>query len=746
MHIRCPPESYDVNIEPAKDDVLFSEPSKVMALAEKLFREYYGEPATGAPTRSRSSANRQTTTAPVDNFDLMLARKTLVTAETSTDPMQLPVELSGRTGITNAEPLKNLLDSGDPPALNSKHPSLYQSDKSPHRPTHVERRTSVERSETHFNMYGIDDEDFLAIGSPQATQHPLSQDVEDNEVRNAHVTNPWSLAKLNAPARQSVGESSLQADPGWTIQLMTPDRVENDPSRQRPACPQHLIHPQSSLPSPITSSPTPAAYQNPGPPLRRRAYDEHQDQDHDAIESTQNLVIEASDSSHANTLDMWVQPRRPTVHLPSSKRASISDAGDSRLGAVGRLGFEQPETSLDDSFSTQLTEPGDSLIEPFMASNHVSKPFRSPFKGRSVPSSQLTANIASLDSACTGALPAPTSPKVRVPLPDGPPSSQRRLLATNSDNGSTSMPLPPSQSQPLFKMSKLPNIELAEILEFELRKKEAVLHQRRSQSKLSLSELNPMKLARTQRISNDSSSVQVVASQMLRDLPSIDLGKGQSNPARGSEQRFAKSSNGEAGSVIHRNSPHQNRYLAAKERLDHPHPESDHAHHAGHSKPGKWNAGDLLDEAEVRLSEDDPRAYLVRSSGSGKKMNSLTGLTKTDLKIRRTKTARLPLEAIPGNSANQGLKAKTPHPFPGTLALAIMSRRQGRYDEYVRSGENGFVRWSANSRDVTAWETTLKELISEGYRARLVEGEIVAPEVTIMLTTAIKTHSDTYGP
>lgn len=42
LRIKCPPESYDVNIEPAKDQVLFFHPSHLLSLAETLFQNVYG--------------------------------------------------------------------------------------------------------------------------------------------------------------------------------------------------------------------------------------------------------------------------------------------------------------------------------------------------------------------------------------------------------------------------------------------------------------------------------------------------------------------------------------------------------------------------------------------------------------------------------------------------------------------------------------------------------------------------------
>jgi hypothetical protein len=43
MQIRCPPESYDVNVEPAKDEVLFFRPDLLMSLVESLFQKAYGD-------------------------------------------------------------------------------------------------------------------------------------------------------------------------------------------------------------------------------------------------------------------------------------------------------------------------------------------------------------------------------------------------------------------------------------------------------------------------------------------------------------------------------------------------------------------------------------------------------------------------------------------------------------------------------------------------------------------------------
>ncbi|KIX01630.1 uncharacterized protein Z518_09356 [Rhinocladiella mackenziei CBS 650.93] len=43
MQIQCPPQSYDINVEPAKDEALFFRPHVLLSLVENLFRRAYGD-------------------------------------------------------------------------------------------------------------------------------------------------------------------------------------------------------------------------------------------------------------------------------------------------------------------------------------------------------------------------------------------------------------------------------------------------------------------------------------------------------------------------------------------------------------------------------------------------------------------------------------------------------------------------------------------------------------------------------
>ncbi|PYH41249.1 putative DNA mismatch repair protein [Aspergillus saccharolyticus JOP 1030-1] len=73
LHIRCYDATYDVNIEPAKDDVLLEDPQTLLSLIEDMFRSVYG-----AQPDTKESPGLWKGKAPVkesNGFDLLLARK-----------------------------------------------------------------------------------------------------------------------------------------------------------------------------------------------------------------------------------------------------------------------------------------------------------------------------------------------------------------------------------------------------------------------------------------------------------------------------------------------------------------------------------------------------------------------------------------------------------------------------------------------------------------------------------------------
>ncbi|KAJ5591944.1 uncharacterized protein N7459_002313 [Penicillium hispanicum] len=76
LHLNCPPGSYDVNIEPGKDDVLFEDRETVMALIDGLFCDHYG-PLPNSQQRStvKTRTTASNSTQRDGSFELLMARK-----------------------------------------------------------------------------------------------------------------------------------------------------------------------------------------------------------------------------------------------------------------------------------------------------------------------------------------------------------------------------------------------------------------------------------------------------------------------------------------------------------------------------------------------------------------------------------------------------------------------------------------------------------------------------------------------
>ncbi|GIJ90616.1 hypothetical protein Asppvi_009577 [Aspergillus pseudoviridinutans] len=147
LQIRCPEACYDVNVEPAKDDVLFENQQDVLSLAEDLFKDVYGETPDGTETRKSSSKGKERMTNN-DAFDLLLARKD--TSECSVEPVK---------------------EGNEPPSFVTAS-SLFHTRSSPKNGRHEQR--------------------LFADGSPGASGHTRTRDLEG--------LNPWSVTRLYAPS------------------------------------------------------------------------------------------------------------------------------------------------------------------------------------------------------------------------------------------------------------------------------------------------------------------------------------------------------------------------------------------------------------------------------------------------------------------------------------------------------------------------------------------------------------------
>lgn len=191
LHIICPSGSYDANVEPAKDDVLFSDADFVIATLHGFLESIYGElqtPKAGSRPGSNSKPGA---------FDLLLARK------------PRPTESS----LWNAD------------RRGRKIPS---------------------------NTYNVGEQvnDYHVIGS-NTVQRTQDSD-EEKALRDVEISNPWTFAKIHTSVRHSNTSNRVELQRP-NDQLLTPARQAGeltDDTRERLQEQRQSYVPTSSLPTP----------------------------------------------------------------------------------------------------------------------------------------------------------------------------------------------------------------------------------------------------------------------------------------------------------------------------------------------------------------------------------------------------------------------------------------------------------------------------------------------------------------
>ncbi|GAB7355189.1 hypothetical protein MBLNU459_g5746t1 [Dothideomycetes sp. NU459] len=187
LSISCPSNSYDANIEPAKDDVLFEDPDKVLNAVRALLAEAYPMPI-----------ERQSSLSPM--YDLPQRQQ--------------------------SQSIR--MDKDDDTLL-------------------VDPRPKRVRTVKH-NMYDLDDDD-LALFT-DATQQPemLAEDEKLPSSEASTSSNPWIMARMHASMRRKPNYEQLvtPAKQPWSPEVLSSSPVrEARPSRQLRS---HLPSPKPSSP------------------------------------------------------------------------------------------------------------------------------------------------------------------------------------------------------------------------------------------------------------------------------------------------------------------------------------------------------------------------------------------------------------------------------------------------------------------------------------------------------------------
>ncbi|KAK0367094.1 hypothetical protein LTR91_008623 [Friedmanniomyces endolithicus] len=177
LSIICPFASYDPNVEPAKNDVLFADADTVVELARQLFAGVYqpievSEVTTSQQPRDQVSGlmSHQAVSENDDDF---------VTSLEPQRTMRLAVGLDAFGGNNTPIPAGTNVQS-DPTGAGEP----------------------LQRPSFRSNLYGSDDEDIELMDARPATRRTEADLEELREARkDITVSNPWVMAKMNTLLR-----------------------------------------------------------------------------------------------------------------------------------------------------------------------------------------------------------------------------------------------------------------------------------------------------------------------------------------------------------------------------------------------------------------------------------------------------------------------------------------------------------------------------------------------------------------
>lgn len=340
MHISCPRASYDVNVEPAKDDVLFMNVDFVLGMVEKFFKDVYGDVAT-KPLKSAASVASNTESR---GFEVLLARKREPLALTPNQTSSYLDPTSGegayvcsRSSVNVPKHTSTTADCNSNPKSGASVPFSgikavsSRSNRLPAEIRHVgDLITDVESAKEHSLANGreirqphadLDTVDMLSspVCANRRTDLTCACDGEE-ALRDPRVSNPWTFAKINTPIRQ------YDACGGVNNQLLTPGystgELDEIIGRQAPVVKKSLKPVRHSLPTPQRSH----ARQRGFATFRSSSPEPYPFSSNPSGTSTLNPNLSnqflTEHSSHGfSTLDSWIQ--RP----PDADSALLQSSG-----------------------------------------------------------------------------------------------------------------------------------------------------------------------------------------------------------------------------------------------------------------------------------------------------------------------------------------------------------------------------------------------------------------------------------
>lgn len=230
LKIVCPDESYDANVEPAKDNVLFEDPEHLLEAARQLFSAAYPSSDPTQPTDDIAVAPTQTREEHIqplpddadDGFTTSLEHQPI------SHPFTVPKLGDQASAVRLSAPVEHGFPDMADDAVSD------QEDQNQSRPSF------------RSNMYGCDEEDLEYLDARPPTGRTEADFGELRQAKNdVSISNPWVMAKLNARVRPS---GSPQVPP-------IPDpHAQDTPAPVAPMA--HVELSDAGLPTPRPSSPS----------------------------------------------------------------------------------------------------------------------------------------------------------------------------------------------------------------------------------------------------------------------------------------------------------------------------------------------------------------------------------------------------------------------------------------------------------------------------------------------------------
>jgi DNA mismatch repair protein MutL len=188
LNIKCPISSYDPNVEPAKDDVLFEDETIILDFVENLFRSFYGTRKEGASSAIVVHDNKAES---LNSFNPWLAQtllpKVRPSPEASIEALDGSVNDARKTGHESI------------PILSTKGQS--DNERSGDEKGFTDPPLAGTKGKWDFNMCEDYSEDIERDAIPKKRIDDRVSQLPAMKLMTSDGLNPWLIAKINAQAR-----------------------------------------------------------------------------------------------------------------------------------------------------------------------------------------------------------------------------------------------------------------------------------------------------------------------------------------------------------------------------------------------------------------------------------------------------------------------------------------------------------------------------------------------------------------